>query len=652
MHWSGMFVPLLFGSTAREKQAIGIDQETSPRRAKAAGQETEERNNLFGKASDDDIFCGRGREEGVESFDLRMFEPADEDQASCEDRVRNILNSKTDGAFATRRLLGRLAQRMTFKMKDAWCWQKARCSDSNENLPAGYTYLAQLVAHDLVANLAPLPKPDSAVDGAQRDFRSERLILDTIYGGGPAAGSLPFARRERGGQQRIKLRLGRPYAPEAQNGRNFDCKNNRLPSFEAGILKDQPSRDVPRTACPFLNDSPGKGFTDALLADPRNDDNLILSQLTALFHELHNIVVDKLVPGDLLAADAGTKDLEVYRQFLLCRKVVAFVYRRIIVHDLLCRLLDSKIYERYLKDYQDALAGADDICPDELCENSYRVPVEFSHAVFRFAHAIVRNDYVLNEHQAKNAQPSVPPTTLDDIIIRTSSRNSNLTPLSCDWLVDWKYFFETGEVPPEALNLGRRIIPDVGGGGLASKRHFPNEHVPSSEEPRAPKGGLFYRDLIRGAEVRVRSVDGLIKCIPEADRRRSVILCNRTIRVSKLMRWLKGVRSVKYREGEAEAIAEDPPLFFFTLFEAAQDKQGKRLGILGSTIAAKVFFSALKHSADAIERDPVVQAAVERAFDSNVPQTMPQLIDFIRGAGGLQDVVCKPVPAQTTRRRS
>lgn len=650
MHLFNSFSPLLFGSTAQEKRDLGFDEASLKQLAEHCGTETEEKNNLFAPASDDEIFCGYGREEGNEGFDLELFKAGDRATTDNRERVRRELESRTQGAFATRRLLERLAHRMTKTMKKAWEWQDAPGSRDNENLPAGYTYLAQFVAHDLVANLAPLPGPDASTPSAQRDFRSERLILDTLYGGGPAAGSLPFARRDDGGRQRIKLRLGRVYAPEARvdgkGGRGFDTDNNPLPRFEDGILdENQPARDIPRTSCPFLNDKTSKGFTDPLIADPRNDDNLILSQLTALFHELHNIVVDKLVPEG-----ARMTDFEACRKFVLCRKVVAFVYRQIIVHDLLSRLLDSKIYDRYLKKYNADLARSGDVCADQLCDNPNRVPVEFSHAVFRFAHAMVRNDYVLNDQQARIVANGGMAPTIADVLNRTSACHASMTPLSCDWLVDWKYFFETETVPPKSFNLSRRIIPDVGAGGLAGNLHFPNEHGPNAEGGGVPSGGLFYRDLIRGAEVRVSKIERLLDHLPSEDKNRSPILHSPNIRKKKIERWLNGVKFTRFEDGDAEAIANDPPLFFFTLFEAAQDKQGMRLGILGSTITAKVFFAALRRSINLIERDPVVQAEVAKVFEQNVPQTMPDLINFIKGAGGLQDVECKPVPARKRNR--
>ena len=80
----------------------------------------------------------------------------------------------------------------------------------------------------------------------------------------------------------------------------------------------------------------GQGVPDALIADPRNDDHLIISQLTALFHQLHNIIYAKL--SDTQAGPSS--DLQNYRQFLEARKIAALAYRSVIINDLLKLLLE------------------------------------------------------------------------------------------------------------------------------------------------------------------------------------------------------------------------------------------------------------------------------------------------------------------------
>ncbi|MFZ1103873.1 MAG: hypothetical protein WAN86_13695, partial [Hyphomicrobiaceae bacterium] len=87
--------------------------------------------------------------------------------------------------------------------------------DENRSIPAGYTYLGQLVAHDLIHNV--LPFSGTALRGRRpvqddmdlvRDYRTNRLVLDTIYGGGPSTDPLVYGVEASPTRRSFKLRLG------------------------------------------------------------------------------------------------------------------------------------------------------------------------------------------------------------------------------------------------------------------------------------------------------------------------------------------------------------------------------------------------------------------------------------------------------------
>ena len=116
-----------------------------------------------------------------------------------------------------------------------------------------------------------------------------------------------------------------------------------------------------------------------------------------------------------------------------------------------------------------------------------------------------------------------------------------------------------------------------------------------------------------------------------------------SFRRNKIVDWPNAISFYEFEPEELDALSEDPPLYFFTLFEAAHDKSGERLGVLGSTIVAEVMFSALHSTQPIIEDDPQVQQATEEIFGTNIPKTMPDLLNFIKENGGLKDVNC-PMP--------
>jgi hypothetical protein len=126
--------------------------------------------------------------------------------------LRRILDSNAIAALtyrglgndaeATEKMLSRLVTRMRWggypwpaTGTDAWT------SDDNEALPAGYTYLAQLVAHDLVQNTAQLPLISSfpgELQGLPRTTPRTRHHLRRRR-----AGSRPYAIVPRGSGDRL-----------------------------------------------------------------------------------------------------------------------------------------------------------------------------------------------------------------------------------------------------------------------------------------------------------------------------------------------------------------------------------------------------------------------------------------------------------------
>jgi hypothetical protein len=180
--------------------------------------------------------------------------------AADESEIYRGLGPSLEQQRATRNMMRELAIHMKLCQ-----WPGTKHSLNNPEIPAGYTYLAQLAAHDLVSNTAPLPRLDDPPTFFARDYRINRLTLETIYGAGPAMTPLPFAIE--GGdvrKQRHDLRLG--HVPKVEPVGN-----------KIGLpMMDQAARDIARIACPYLNDAPGQGVPDALIADPRNDDHLII----------------------------------------------------------------------------------------------------------------------------------------------------------------------------------------------------------------------------------------------------------------------------------------------------------------------------------------------------------------------------------------
>ena len=160
---------------------------------------------------------------------------------------------------------------------------RAEPGDSNSGIPAGYTYLLQFIAHDMVDSVLSFNLHDSDIIPGARNARSEPLRLETLYGNGPD--ECPHAYEYTRHQQtqglipRIRLRLGER-AHEPLPAGNPYC----------------PFRDIARNTAQKSRDGSDADtlLTEAMLADPRNDAHALISQITVLFQLLHNHVISLL----------------------------------------------------------------------------------------------------------------------------------------------------------------------------------------------------------------------------------------------------------------------------------------------------------------------------------------------------------------------
>src|SRR6266571_7224923 len=149
----------------------------------------------------------------------------------------------------------------------------------NPDIPSGFTYFGQFIDHDITFD--PNSKLQRQNDpNALRNFRTPRFDLDSLYADGPD--NNPYLYDKDG----VHLLVGKNAAGED---------------------------DLPRNAA-----DPKR----ALIGDPRNDENAIVSQLHLAFIKLHNNVVDHL--------PANTPHL-----FDEARRIVRWHYQWVVIHDFL-----------------------------------------------------------------------------------------------------------------------------------------------------------------------------------------------------------------------------------------------------------------------------------------------------------------------------
>jgi hypothetical protein len=450
---------------------------------------------------------------------------------------------------------------------------------NNPFIPSGYTYLLQLVAHDTVFTRVPFWAADDLATETDND-RSERLRLQALYGGGPTVRPIIYAPDTLNDYSRTKLQLGKTG-----------------PLGEAGPLGTGP------TYCPFRDIArlQPKGtlldrnrLSEPLVADPRNDDHALIAQLTMLFHLLHNTFVALQSP---VADDTSDPNFtkETNDCFQRAREATTLVYRYIIRHDLMRRILHPKVYKLYNEFPNRAILD-----PNVGWQNS-KLPLEYSHAAFRFAHCMPRIRYLISDRAVIGQT-----TLIDALIASSSSNNSQLLPLGNNWIIAWSNFFCFPDRDnASSINLSQRIGPFVPM-ALAGNDRF------NRISPNNSGAGVIFRDLISAGLAQVWSVNALIDSIRGAsDDHRALIesialLHDPECRRQAIRTWMTLPAAApvwqQYDQpgglGSAnviDTISAEPPLPFFVMFEAASDPTypGCRLGILGSIIIAEVIFGEL-----------------------------------------------------------
>ncbi len=516
----------------------------------------------------------------------------------------------------------------------------------NPDIASGYTYLLQLMAHDMVDT-----GPAAMVAGAAgQNARTRPLMLDTIYGGGPDGAPSVYQATDRvsntAGFADLKraprrfLRLEATQGPHPDNPRF--CPFHDIARGEQMVM-DQVLGDEERPC-------------DPLIADARNDAHAIMSQMTVLFHAFHNVVMAAIRENT-----GGAPKIEMaYRRFVCARALVTLVYRRIIREDVLAKILHPAVRALY----------AQNGWTSPLLGTFNGVPVEFSRGVFRFGHAMVRDTYAING--------SVPNGHTDGLFLSMNSAyKPEQMPLKGDWMIDWAHFFDMRADDPSmpAPNLSHRIGPRY-----TNSIEISEEFEAKSE---VDNRGLMHRDLKSSLYGGLTPVPVLLDTLRTALERvhpgaGATLLPPWAAWESRINSWLSeevGEQQFGFTEGDRAKLVSDPPMPFFVAFEAAMrpDKpepdttgMGRHLGPIGSFMAAETILGSLG-SLSVVEGEQKLSLAdamaaacssyLGKAIPDLVPgltdtpdppQTMPALLRFMKTAGAfIPNPPPQPAPAPT-----
>ena len=445
--------------------------------------------------------------------------------------------------------------------------------DQNPDIPSGYTYLGQFIDHDVtfdpVSSLQRQNDPE-----ALNNLRTPRLDLDSVYGRGPA--DQPYLYQQQPDGDPAKLALGR--AVRHGSGRGA-C-------------------DLPRLG------------NAALIGDPRNDENLIVSQLQTVFVRFHNAVADHV------RGQGFTRD-DVFKE---AQRLTRWHYQWVVVHDFLrAHVVGPEIVDDILRgeDYVVSTlpgqAGDDrDAAPFESLQRTivrprllfycYEeqpfMPVEFSVGAYRFGHSMVRPSYFINDYLREATGEKRIPIFGKNRAPDNVENLNGFRPLPDDFGFQWKFFFTVADeafLPQPSYRIDDELVNPLG-------------KLPV--DPPAPGlESLALRNLLRGVRLGLPSGQAVARAMGISP------LTTDELDLAKV----------------APSFAEHAPLWYYVLREASLRADGRRLGPVGGRIVAEVLIGLL-------EGDPFSYLRVEPGWRPTLPSdrpgefTMPDLLRFAGAA--------------------
>ena len=376
----------------------------------------------------------------------------------------------------------------------------------NPTIPSGYTFFGQFVDHDITFD------PTSDINRQNdpnrlNNFRTPRFDLDSLYGGGPDDSPFMYNQDpEKGGE----LLTGK-----GTNGVDDDLLRV--------IVKDNPEEIV---------------SARAIIGDPRNDENIFISQLQLGMIKFHNQVVDYVIDN------VCVNDKQV---FVEAQRLVRWHYQWVVINDFLKRIVGADLLNQLLPD--ESCPHKPRLCYYEYDENPF-IPIEFSVAAYRFGHSMVRKTYVLNDEVGPK-----------DIFSSDGNDFGGFRQLPSingeSWTIEWERFLDIDDTDTQMSNKIDTLLADP----LAMLPSNVADAIENENGMKVP-ASLALLNLRRGLSFDLPSGQAVARAM--------------------------GLEPI-----ESDSPSCEDPLWFYILNEADTQASGEHLGAVGGRIVAEVFLGLL-----------------------------------------------------------
>jgi nucleoid-associated protein YgaU len=401
-------------------------------------------------------------------------------------------------------------------------------------VPAIYTYFGQFVDHDItfektslstqkLVDPALVPLPLARIRDELKNTRTASLELDSLY-------DAP-ARRDPANQSKMRIGKVTKLNGTAVPFRRPPGKGDDNDLFREGPKPGDPEHD-----------------RAALIGDPRNDENLIVSQLHLAFLKAHNRLVDQ------------------GRTFEEARRLLRQHYQHIVLHDFLKQIADPAIVDQVITGgnrFYDAM------------DEPFFLPLEFTVAAFRFGHTMIRETYDYNLN--------FPDATLDLLFTFTAfsgQLGGDARTLPDNWIIQWERFIAPGGGKNKARKFDTKLSPGL----------FQLQTLTGEIEQPADAANLAVRNLLRGYALRMPTGQAMATRLGlpvlTAAQLEAAAASERQAHVLKTSGFL-----------------ERTPLWYYLLAES-RHHGAQRLGPVGGTLVAEVLVGLVRRSTDSILATP------------------------------------------------